>query len=213
MDDFNVIQEATSWVREIFEADATGHDFSHIERVVKMSRYLAMREEADIFVCEMAALLHDVADEKLTEDVMRANEDIDSLLQTLGVSQERRNQIKVAMKDVSFKGNHQVPKTLEGQIVQDADRLDAIGALGIARTFAYGGSKGHKMHDPDWMESYKQTDYRDENKTTVYHFYEKLLKLKDLMNTQSAKSIAEKRHQFMESFLDQFYREWEGTDF
>jgi uncharacterized protein len=207
-----ILEETEKWVWQILSKDTTGHDFWHVHRVVNLAEKIAAKEGANVFVCRMAALLHDVADEKLVNDVEAANNEILHFMNKIGVEQNVIQAIWDAMKDVSFKGNHKEPTTLEGKVVQDADRLDAIGAIGVARTFAYGGSKGHKLHDPDVNVEDRSLSYRNPNKSSIHHFYEKLLKLKDFLNTSTAKAIAEKRHRFMENFLEQFYEEWNGTD-
>jgi uncharacterized protein len=212
MDSNMILEETENWVWKILSKDTTGHDFWHIRRVVNLAEKIAVNEGANVFVCKMAALLHDVADEKLVNDVEAANNEIMYFLNKLGLEQNVIEAIWDAMKDVSFKGNHREPTTLEGMVVQDADRLDAIGAIGVARTFAYGGSKGHKLHDPEGNVEGQSLSYRDPNKSSIHHFYEKLLKLKDFMNTSTAKGIADKRHRFMENFLEEFYEEWNGTD-
>ncbi|WP_194841411.1 HD domain-containing protein [Salinibacillus xinjiangensis] len=207
-----IFKNTEQWIQKKFSGDATGHDVWHIKRVVQLADKIAREEQADIFICQMAAYLHDIPDEKLTDDIDAAKQEVLSFLDDQGISDDKIDAIWKAIKDVSFKGNHTTPETVEGRVVQDADRLDAIGAIGIARTFAYGGNKGSKMYEPQTDEQHEHLAYRDSNKTTIYHFYEKLLKLKDLMNTETAKSIAESRHQFMEDFLQQFYTEWKGDD-
>ncbi|GGB33076.1 HD domain-containing protein [Virgibacillus dakarensis] len=180
----------------LFQDDATGHDFFHMKRVARMARLIAKEENADTFICEAAAWLHDVGDHKLFADPEKALKETDLFLQSIDITDEWLKQIKTAMKDVSF-SKGQIPETIEGKIVQDADRLDAIGAIGIARTFAYGGVRG-------------QLIYHDTNrdKTSIQHFYDKLLKLKAGMHTKTAKRIAAERHLFMEEYLARFFKEW-----
>jgi uncharacterized protein len=212
IDKQEVLRQTEQWVKTKLEKDASGHDYWHIKRVVQLAGRIAEQEKCDIFVCEMAAWLHDMNDEKLFPNINKAEEDIFLLFQELGLSEEIQKNIWNAMRDVSFKGKHTIPETMEGKIVQDADRLDAIGAIGIARTFAFGGNRGNLMHDPYQPLEPKNSNYSERKSTTIQHFYEKLLKLKDFMNTKTARQIAEKRHQFMEEFLNQFFLEWKGTD-
>jgi uncharacterized protein len=172
---------------------------------------------ADPFVTAMAAWLHDVADPKLNADPQEGRRALAAFLDGAGLSAERRARIEDVVERVSFgkelEGDAR-PKSPELMAVQDADRLDAIGALGIARAFAYGGSKGQPMHDPDLppRRDLDHGSYRKGKSTSVNHFHEKLLTLKDRLNTAAARSLAEERHRFMEAFLARFLAEWEGTD-
>lgn len=184
------------YVHNIFSDDTTGHDFFHMKRVAKTAREIAEHEKADVFICEAAAWIHDIGDKKLFADSEIEMERLDAFLDSIGCTSQRIDLIKSAAKDVSFsKGN--VPGTLEGKIVQDADWLDALGAIGIARTFAYGGSRSQLI----WHDN-------NHKNTSIQHFYDKLLKLKDLMHTNTAKQIADDRHDFMTQFLKQFFKEW-----
>ncbi|GAA0480715.1 HD domain-containing protein [Salinibacillus aidingensis] len=212
MDKQKIFEHTERWITDKFAGDTTGHDQWHMKRVVKLAKQLAEKEKADSFICQLAAYVHDIPDEKLVNDIEAAVKEIFTFLKDEGVPEQVRHQIWLAFKDVSFKGNHMVPETLEGKIVQDADRLDALGAIGIARTFAYGGATGAKMFNPKSVDTVQKQDYRSHDKTTINHFYEKLLKLKDLMNTESAKKMAADRHQYMEQFLNRFYAEWNGDD-
>ncbi|MGI2732843.1 HD domain-containing protein [Bacillus cytotoxicus] len=207
------IQKTVTFVKNILEKDASGHDWYHIERVHKLATSLAKQEGGDLFVIEMAALLHDVADEKLNESEEAGMKKVSDWLEKLGVEQEIRKHILHIIANMSYKGGHGGKvESLEGKIVQDADRLDALGAIGIARTFAYGGAKGRLMYDPNIppCESMTKEEYRKNNDPSFNHFYEKLLKLKDLMNTDAAKREAESRHLYMEEFIEQFMKEWNG---
>jgi len=197
--------------------EGSGHDWWHVYRVWKNAIHIGKQESVDIFVVELAALLHDVADWKFHN----GNDEIGpqvakEWLESLGVSVDTVSHVCQIIKDISFKGAGVVTamKTTEGMVVQDADRLDALGAIGIARTFAYGGSKNREMYNPDinpeMHTSFEQ--YKNSQGTSINHFYEKLLLLKELMNTATAKQIAEKRHAVMEDYLAQFYREWEGIN-
>lgn len=215
MDKNRLIEEATAFVRGELENEASGHDWWHIARVTNMAKHIAEQEGADVFICEMAALLHDIADEKLNKGGEEVGlRRVKDWLEGHHADQETIDTIIEIISTMSFKGGNRPPmKTLEGKVVQDADRLDAIGAIGIARTFAYAGAHGDLIYDPDIQPRERMTkeEYRTEKSTAVNHFYEKLLKLKNLMNTNTAKEMAEARHQLMEDFLQKFYQEWEGN--
>lgn len=217
MKEQNTIDEVIRKLKKEFQGEATGHDWFHIERVWKLSVHIASAEEADLFVTQLTALLHDIADHKFVTNADKvAAERIEGLLLPLGVSQKVVNTVIENVRNCSFKNSLDGPKEVsrECQIVQDADRLEAIGAIGIARTFAFGGKVGNPIYDPEISPSeFKNSkDYLSKRTHTINHFYEKLLRLKDGMNTKTAREIAEQRHQFMESFLEQFYAEWELTD-
>ncbi|WP_010273496.1 HD domain-containing protein [Paenibacillus senegalensis] len=202
------------FVKEELGADKTGHDWWHIERVLRMTEYLVEREGGDLFLCRMAALLHDVADEKLNIDKQSGLDKVKQWLEHLQVPEEQSNPIMYIITYMPYNGgNNPSLRTLEGQIVQDADRLDAIGAIAIARTFLYAGVKGHPIHDPGLPPRDQMTpqQYRSEHTTAINHFYEKLLKLKNLINTQTGREIAEQRHQYMLQYLEQFHKEWNGA--
>ncbi|SHF55411.1 HD domain-containing protein [Ornithinibacillus halophilus] len=184
------------YVRDIFSNDVTGHDYFHLKRVVRLSKEIAISEKADPFICEIVAWLHDVGDKKLFSNPNKAVDDMNQMLSSIKLSNHIIEEINHTIQDISFKKGS-VPDTLEGKVVQDADRLDAIGAIGIARTFAYGGAKGQLINHDNLKES-----------TSIQHFYDKLLRLMDTMNTSTAKNIAKERHQFLERFLEQFYKEW-----
>ncbi|MDO4814310.1 MAG: HD domain-containing protein [Gemella sp.] len=208
-----IIQNTREFVKNIFDDEASGHDYWHIERVRKTTLTIAKEEGADVFVCEMAALLHDVADEKLNDSVEDANTRLINFLDSQELPSEDTKHILEIIRGISFKGGHNsVNLSLEGKIVQDADRLDAIGAIGIARTMAYSGNKGRLIHDPSMKARENMTleEYRSGQDTAIMHFYEKLLKLKDLMNTETGKKLAQHRHWFMLDYLEEFYAEWNG---
>ncbi len=199
-------------VQRFFRGDASGHDWFHTHRVVNLAIYLAEKEGADAPLCRLAALLHDVDDYKLTGGDFGVTEHAVQLMKDFGFSEETRDKVCAIIAKVSFKGaDTEIPESLEGRIVQDADRLDAIGAIGIGRTFAYGGSRGQAMYDPAIVPQPGKTaeEYRKNSNTTINHFYEKLLLLKDMMNTDTARILAEHRHQVMEGFLKEFYAEWD----
>lgn len=208
-----IVADTIDMVKEKLNNEGSGHDWYHIERVWKMASKLAAKEQANSYVVELAALLHDLIDDKLVSSKDEAVQEVEYWLEGAGVSSSDSERIMDIIQTISFKGgNGRKLTTLEAQIVQDADRLDAIGAIGIARCFTYAGSKGDVIFNPELSvrESMTEKEYREGPSSAVHHFYEKLLKLKDLMNTETAKQIAEERHAFMEDFLIQFFKEWEG---
>lgn len=210
-----VIAAVVAQIRKQFEGEGTSHDWYHIERVWNNAKLIAKEEDCDTFVVELGALLHDIADHKFVDDYEQEEESrTRAILSKNNVSEEVVQQVLHIVKNCSFKGGvgENKMKSIEGLIVQDADRLDAIGAIGVARTFAYGGKYGNVIYDPEVKPvDFKSAEqYRNTRTHTINHFYEKLLKLKDLMNTSTGKRLAEERHQFMEIFLKQFYAEWEG---
>ena len=201
------------YAKRVLDSDTSGHDWSHIERVVNTTKTIAEVEEADLFICEAAALLHDVIDDKIVQDPADALKELKKFLTSIEVTPKEIEEIESIITKMSFK-NHQENQelSLEGRVVQDADRLDAIGAIGIARVMCYSGSTGRPIHQPNMKPREHMTaeEYRNGESTAIMHFYEKLLKLKDLMNTDYAKKLAEGRHEFLEMYLEQFYAEWEG---
>ncbi|ADB17196.1 metal dependent phosphohydrolase [Pirellula staleyi DSM 6068] len=213
-----ILQSAADFVRERFAHDSSGHDWQHISRVRQMAVKLAAEEGADLYVTELAALMHDVDDWKLTPGASAEHADktpeTRRFLQSIAVPQPVIDQVCDIITRLSFKGAGVATPmhSLEGQCVQDADRLDAIGAIGIARAFAYGGAKGRQMIDdtvePEMHGSFES--YKKNKGPTVNHFYEKLLLLKDRINTESAKRIANERHEFMQLFLQQLSAECRG---
>lgn len=208
-----VLQAAEKLVYAQLQADRSGHDWWHVMRVRNTARALAEKEGADQFICELAALLHDMADDKLNAKAEQALTELQAWLIEQELSAETIDHILQIIRTMSFKGSGQsVPPTLEGKIVQDADRLDAIGAIGIARCMAYSGNKGRPIHDPGKTarDNLSLEDYRNGQDTAIMHFYEKLLKLKELMNTADARKMAEHRHKVLEDFLTEFYAEWAG---
>ena len=196
-------------LRQLFSQDVSGHDLHHTLRVYRTAMEIARQEECNQEVVALGALLHDADDKKLfqTEDYANARK----LLESYGASLALTEQVIGVISTVSF-GDGKIPETIEGKIVQDADRLDAMGAVGIARTFAYGGSHGLPIYDPEIPPKMGMTpeQYRSHKGTSVNHFYEKLLTLKDTLHTQTAKKIAERRHKFMEEFLEEFLAQWNG---
>ena len=215
MKDSNSIIETVQYVKKTLAGAEGGHDWFHIERVWKNAKLIASGEECDLEVVELAALLHDIADSKFhggDEEIgpKKARE----YLSNARIETHKVNHVVSIIENVSFKGGHNARNhsSIELDIVQDADRLDAIGAIGIARTFNYGGFKNRAIYDPSIAPNLNMTkeEYKKSTAPTINHFYEKLLLLKDLMNTESGKRIAEQRHQYMEGFLNQFYNEWNG---
>lgn len=210
-----VVDKIATHVRSTLEGEGSGHDWWHVFRVWNMAKHLCEIERADFFVVELAALLHDIADWKFHDgDDTVGSRVAREILTEHGVDATIIDHVATIISTMSFKGaGVPTPKaTLEGKIVQDADRLDAIGAIGIARTFAYGGNKNRELYNPEQKPTQHDSKeaYFTAGSHTINHFYEKLLLLKDRMNTDAAKSIAQGRHQFMEQFLERFYSEWKG---
>jgi len=207
-----IIQKTGQFVESEFRTEGSGHDWFHIDRVRKMALRIAETEDCDLFVIEMAALLHDLDDWKLTTTTESSKSE--NWLDFIELDSEVASHILEIIEEVSYKGaGTDTPvKSIEAAIVQDADRLDAIGAIGIARTFAYGGHKSRLIYDPSIIPVMHNDfqEYKNSSAPTINHFYEKLLLLKDRMNTKTAKIIAEQRHQFMNDFLVQFYEECEA---
>lgn len=210
-----VIEAVVEQLKKEFAHESTGHDWFHIERVWKNAVLINQTEKGDQFIVELSALLHDIADHKFVENADQvADQRIQEILSLLDVNQEIIDQVKHIVANCSFKGGigENGMKLREGLIVQDADRLDAIGAIGIARTFAYGGKAGNLIYHPEIPPTnFKSAEeYRNKRTHTINHFYEKLLGLKEGMNTSTGKQLAHERHVYMEKFLEQFYAEWNG---
>lgn len=211
----DIVEAVAKMVQKKFEDEASGHDWWHIYRVWQTAKSISKIEKADLFIVELGALLHDIADWKFNSgDLTAGGKEAEKILLLFNIDQNTIQRVKDIIDQVSFKGDAiETPmSSIEGKIVQDADRLDAIGAIGIARTFAYGGNKGRPMYSPNIKPQLNQTfeSYKNSTAPTINHFYEKLLLLKDRMNTQTGKSMAEQRHLFMETYLKQFYDEWNG---
>lgn len=210
-----LISDAEEFIRALFQNEFSGHDYFHSMRVCKTAVRIAEAEGADPEETALIALLHDADDIKLSPGTHASKDRAAGFLKAEGVREERIARILKAIDEISFRGTDSVsPLTLEGRCVQDADRLDALGAIGIARTFAYGGSHGRAMYDPAEKPQFNmnETEYRARVSTSVNHFYEKLFLLGDMMNTDYGKKLAEKREAFMREYLEHFYAEWEGTD-
>lgn len=210
-----LITNTVNFVKTQLRDAEGGHDWFHIERVWKNTLLILEHENADRLICELAALLHDVADSKFHGGDEGLGPAIaEKFLREQQVAESIINEVKLIIKNMSYKASlGQVAyHSKEMEIVQDADRLDAIGAIGIARAFNYGGFKNRAMHDPSIEPELNMSKeaYKNTQAPTINHFYEKLLLLKDKMNTTTAKAIAQQRHNYMEGFLEQFYAEWEG---
>ena len=208
-----MLAQAEAFVKEQLARDSSGHDWWHIARVRRLARIIAREEGADLLVCELAALLHDVADDKIAGDEETGLRTVRGWLESHDVESSVIEQVMEIIATMSFGGGNRPPmRTLEGRVVQDADRLDALGAVGVARAFAYGGSRGRALYDPGVapQQYASKEQYRASNGTTINHFYEKLLLLKDHMNTDYARRLAEQRHAYMLAFLDEFAAEWDG---
>ena len=212
-----IIQNTIQFVKEMLKDAEAGHDWFHTERVWKLAQKIALKEGGDSLIIQLGALLHDIADPKFhNSDESLALRIANDFLQTQNLDSQQIEQVLFIIKNISFKNRNEAPthKNIELQIVQDADRLDAIGALGIARTFNFGGFKNNLMYHPEIPPriNLSKEDYKKSNGTTINHFYEKLLLLRDLMNTPTAYQMAEERHNFMLIFLEQFYKEWNLTE-
>lgn len=201
-------------IKNQFFGEATGHDWYHIERVYKLATKIHKKEGGDLLTIKVAALLHDLSDHKFNDgDFEKGGNDSRILLNHFNFEASFIDSVVAIVNTVSFKGNGVADemKTIEGKIVQDADRLDALGAIGIARTFAYGGSISQPIYDPLIKPSFHSSkeEYAKSKTHTINHFYEKLLLLKDRMHTETARKLAIEREDFMKTFLKQFYNEWE----
>ncbi|GAK76841.1 HD domain protein [Nonlabens ulvanivorans] len=212
----HIILSTINFVKEQLSNAEGGHDWFHIERVWKNAKLIAASEEnADLFIIELGALLHDIADSKFHDgDDTIGPQVARKFLEEQNLSEDTILHVENIIKYISFKGGHQEQKfkSKELDIIQDADRLDALGAIGIARTFNYGGFKNRTIHNPDIKPDLNMTveQYKKSTAPTLNHFYEKLLLLKDRMNTSTGKQLAQERHDYMEGFLNQFYAEWNG---
>jgi uncharacterized protein len=217
MDQQEVIQKTADFIKREFSGDSSGHDWWHIHRVWQNALAICKREKADAFIVQLAALLHDLDDWKFNNSADETPLRAKGWLDSLSLDPSITDAVCTIIKHISYKGAGVENKmdSIEGFIVQDADRLDAIGAVGIARAFAYGGYKNRPLYNPESRPQLHATfeEYKNSNSDTINHFYEKLLLLKDRMSTPTAKRIAEQRHAVMLKFLDQFKKEWDGKDF
>ena len=207
-----LIEQAQGYVREKFENEYSGHDYFHTLRVFNMATRIAEGEGAELEIVQLAALLHDVDDRKISPETYESQANARNFLLTSGVDEGKVERICKIIREISFGGNNSVPSSLEGRCVQDADRLDAIGAIGIARAFAYGGNHNRHMYHPDIKPNLNMTkeEYVKSESTTINHFHEKLFKLTALMNTQTAIQIAKSREAYMQEFVAEFMDEWDG---
>lgn len=215
MENEKLIENTIAFVKLQLKDAEGGHDWFHIERVYKNTLAIAKEEQCDILICQLGALLHDIADSKFHNgDEKIGPKTARIFLENENVSEEIIEHVIQIIENISFKGGNFEKKfdSIELQIVQDADRLDAIGAIGIARCFNYGGFKDRTIYNPEIKPNLNMSkeEYKNANAPTINHFYEKLLLLKDKMNTASGKKLAVKRHEFMETFLEQFFEEWNG---
>ena len=212
-----IIDNTILFVKQQLENAEGGHDWFHIERVYKNALLIAEGEDCDLTVVKLGALLHDIADSKFHGgDETVGPKTARAFLESQNVSEDIILHVIAIIENISFKGGNFEKKfnSKELEIVQDADRLDAIGAIGIARTFNYGGFKNRPLYNPNIQPNMNMNkeEYKNSESPTLNHFYEKLLLLKDKMNTETGKEIAQKRHNFRVSFLSQFYAEWDGQE-
>ena len=211
----NLIETTIQFVKATLAQAEGGHDWFHIERVYKNAVLIAASENCDLVIVQLGALLHDIADSKFHDgDETIGPRTARTFLESEKVAPATIDHVIAIIENISFKGGRVERKfsSIELDIVQDADRLDAIGAIGIARTFNYGGFKNRALYNPEMAPNLTMTkdEYKNNEAPTINHFYEKLLLLKDKMNTTTGKQIAQDRHRYMEDFLEQFYAEWEG---
>ena len=219
MDKKEIIKHTIDFVKKELANTEGGHDWFHIERVWRTAKTIAKNESVDLFIVELGALLHDIADAKFYDgDETIGSKKARKFLKSIGVDEPTVRHIENIINHISYKNTLETGiaaephSSKELEVVQDADRLDAIGAIGIARAFNYGGYKNRELYNPSTKPKIGQSKeaYKNSNAPTINHFYEKLLLLKDKMNTESGKQMAQERHDFMNNFLDQFYGEWEG---
>ncbi len=215
MNQKQIIEKTKEFIRKRCEGDSSGHDWWHIYRVWKNAMLIGKQEKANLYIVQLAALLHDIADFKFHQgDISIGPKLAREYLQTIDVEEIIISPVCEIIKNLSFKGlNFEKPMpTIEGKVVRDADRLDAMGAIGIARCFAYGGYVGTPIHNPETKPSQFNSveEYVKSRSGQINHFYEKLLHLKDLMQTETGKKLAEQRHKYMLNYLQQFFAEWKG---
>ncbi|PFA70111.1 phosphohydrolase [Bacillus sp. AFS015802] len=209
------LDQIIDYLKTEYIGESTGHDWYHLDRVRKQALRIAREEQVSrTYIIELASLLHDVPDDKFVEEE-EGKKKLDHILSGLSINESDKALLKSIIYSISYKGGHEAElTTIEAKIVRDADRLDAMGAIGIARTFAYGGRKGRSMYNPDFQVRAEMTleEYRNGDSSSIHHFHEKLLKLKDLMCTETGRAMAEERHDFMLRFLEQFNKEWTGQE-
>lgn len=208
-----MIESAIRYIEDLFAHDFSGHDADHTLRVFRLAQRLALAEGADLQTVQLAALLHDADDRKLSPETCEGKLRARAFLESQGLKEGKIQEILKIIDEVSFRGTDSVtPDTIEGKCVQDADRLDAMGAIGIGRAFAFGGSRGRSMYDPSDIPAQMPDGktYEIRGGSTIAHFYEKLLHLQSMLNTETAKEMGAHRHRCMEAFLEEFLEEWEG---
>lgn len=211
-----IVEKAVNLAKAYHSSDTTGHDWWHVYRVWRLARYIALHEGADMPTVELAALFHDMDDYKIIGVHNNSLANAREALQELNVDNQTAQRVIRVIEEVSFRGAgvHTTPSSPEACVVQDADRLDAIGAIGIARAFAYGGANSREMHIPQEKPNLHKSfdEYKNATGSTINHFYEKLILLKDRLNTNTAKALATGRHEFLLEFLNRFLEEWELKD-
>ena len=212
----NSIQKTIEFVKETLKNAEGSHDWFHIERVYKSATTIAIKENANLLIVQLGALLHDIADSKFHNGDEKIGPTVaKKFLTSINAEKDVIEHVVKIIENISFKGGNfkQNFYSKELECVQDADRLDAIGAIGIARCFSYGGYKERALYNPEILPNLNMSkeEYKNSTAPTINHFYEKLLLLKDKMNTETGKKLAEERHIFMEQFLSQFYAEWDGN--
>ncbi|MFC1625255.1 HD domain-containing protein [Patescibacteria group bacterium] len=216
VDQRRILAETEEYIKRKLMGEGSGHDWWHIKRVQQIVVRIAKEEQADLFIVQLGALLHDISDWKFDKAKSTKSGMLlaKKWLEDHGVDNKVVEKVCDIVENASFKGAGVTDKlgSLEGRVVQDADRLDAVGAIGVGRTFAYGGYKNREMYNPDVKVKMAKTfsEYKKAGQTTINHFYEKLLLIKDRMNTKTGKKIAKHRHEFMQQFLQEFFAEWEG---
>jgi len=214
MDKQAIISKTAEHVREELSGESSGHDWFHVYRVWKLAEHIGKQEGADMFIVEMTALLHDLDDFKITGEHSKDKKNATSWMENMQVGADTQQKIIKIIQNMGFTDHIEGQKSLskEGEVVQDADRLDALGAIGIGRAFAYGGKMQRPLHDPAEQpkKEMSKEHYMSRKGTTINHFHEKLLLLKELMNTDAGRKMAAHRHQFMEQYLEEFFKEWEG---
>lgn len=212
-----ITQRTSEFVKQELSLSEAGHDWWHAIRVLNNAKLIAKTEKCNLFIIELASLLHDIADSKFNkgDEIVGPLKAFNFLIDA-GVNIETVNNVNEIIKNISFKGGNTIRSfnSIELDIVMDADRLDAIGAIGIARAFSYGGFRGREFFNPNISPNYNMNaeEYKKNKTPTINHFYEKLLLLKDRMNTSKGKALAEERHQFLMTYINQFYKEWNGDE-
>lgn len=217
MNDAEIVEQTIAFVKETLQGAEGGHDWFHIQRVFRNTLLIAKEEKVDVLVVSLGALLHDIADAKFHDGDEKIGPQLaHDFLSELGVKKKVINHVVKIIENISFKNSLKKKRgrpfrSKELQVVQDADRLDAIGAIGIARAFNYGGFKNRELYNPEIAPNLNLTKeaYKKSSAPTINHFYEKLLLLKDRMNTETGKKLAQERHDYMINFLEQFYKEWD----